>query len=412
MRALKNLSFLLKVYFIVGGIILVIFALYYNNLLIKRMHEQSIDTTRLFSRFIAIELQRVEDKDRQNFIRDIRSAIRIPFVITDKEGRPIVWSRVGIPQLADSEYSRVLDFNPAKPNDELLKRVLEKAREFDRDNEPIAISTEGYPLVVHFGQSKLTRDLAIAPYIQVVVFVLFMLFGFFGFRSLKLSEQRSIWIGMAKETAHQLGTPLSSIMGWLSIMREERQSNRCSDRFDRALEEISTDIDRLSKISSRFSKIGSRPKLEYQELTPIIVNTVRYFERRMPALKKNSTISLDIEELPLIRCSKELLEWVFENLTKNALDAIEQGEGRINIRCRMNKEKGSIEILFSDNGKGMNPRMKKEIFSPGFTTKKRGWGLGLALVKRIIEDIHRGSIKVLHTQPGEGTTFFMSLPVD
>lgn len=195
-------------------------------------------------------------------------------------------------------------------------------------------------------------------------------------------------------------------------MREERQSNRCSDRFDRALEEISTDIDRLSKISSRFSKIGSRPKLEYQELTPIIVNTVRYFERRMPALKKNSTISLDIEELPLIRCSKELLEWVFENLTKNALDAIEQGEGRINIRCRMNKEKGSVEILFSDNGKGMNPRMKKEIFSPGFTTKKRGWGLGLALVKRIIEDIHRGSIKVLHTQPGEGTTFFMSLPVD
>ena len=221
MRAIRNLSFLLKIYFIAGGILLVILALYYNNRLIERMHEQSINTTKLFSRFIAIELRQVEDKERRNFIKEIRSVIDIPFVITDAEGRPIVWSRIGIPQLPDSEYSRILDFDPENPGDKLLSKVLEKAKEFDRDYDPIPIITDRYSLVIHFGQSSLTRELAVAPYVQVGVFALFMLFGFIGFRAMKESEQRSIWIGMAKETAHQLGTPLSSLLGWLSIVRDE-----------------------------------------------------------------------------------------------------------------------------------------------------------------------------------------------
>ncbi len=412
MRVVRNLSFLLKVYFIAGGVILVLFALFYNNALIEKMHEQSVSTTRLFSKFIAIELRRVEDRERRRFIREIRSAIDIPFVITDAEGRPIVWSRIGVPHLSEKEYSRILDFDPLNPNDELLEKVLEKAKEFDRHNAPIPISTEEFSLVLHFGQSSLTRELAIAPYVQVGVFVIFMLIGLIGFRAMKQSEQRSIWIGMAKETAHQLGTPLSSLLGWLSIVREELKGLESSEKLDNALKEASADIERLSKISSRFSKIGSRPKLEYQDLASIIEDTVRYFERRRPALKINSTIKVSIEELPLVRCSRELMEWVFENLIKNSLDAIEGYKGKINIDVRMGRDKKEVEVYFSDDGKGMNPRVKKLIFSPGYTTKDRGWGLGLALVKRIIEDIHGGSIKVLDTQPGKGTTFYISLPVD
>lgn len=412
MRALKNLSFLLKLYFIVGGVILVLFALFYNSILIEKMHEQSVSTTRLFSRFIAIELRSVKDKERQKFIREIRSAIDIPFVLTDAEGRPIVWSRIGIPHLSENEYSRILDFDPSNPRDELLEKVLRKAKEFDKHNNPIPISTEDYSLVLHFGQSSLTRELAIAPYIQVGVFVVFMFIGLIGFRAMKQSEQRSIWIGMAKEAAHQLGTPLTSLLGWLSIVREELKGIDSSDKLDYALKEASADIERLGKISSRFSKIGSKPKLEYQDLASVIEDTVSYFERRRPALKINSTISMSIEELPLIRCSGELMEWVFENLIKNSLDAIENKEGRIKIDVKMSRDKGRVEIFFSDNGKGMNPGVKNLIFSPGYTTKERGWGLGLALVKRIVEEIHGGTIKVVDTQPGKGTTFFISLPVD
>jgi signal transduction histidine kinase len=217
---------------------------------------------------------------------------------------------------------------------------------------------------------------------------------------------------MAKETAHQLGTPLSSIMGWLSLIREEMASTPGSVKLAQAVEEVSIDVDRLSKISARFSKIGSAPKLDLMELVPIIEETVGYFERRRPTLRINSTITTEFEELPLIRCSRELIGWVLENMIKNSLDAIAGDEGKIHIQCRMNEREKRVEILFSDSGKGMSPGVRKRIFSPGFTTKSRGWGLGLSLVKRIVEDIHGGSIRVLQTQPGKGTTFLITFPVD
>jgi hypothetical protein len=410
MRLPRNLPFLLKVYFIVGGVILVTLALVYNNSLIRRMREQSEDMTRLFSHFLAIEFREVDDSRRQELITGIKNAINLPFVVTDSEGKPMIWARVGLPDV--DKLSRLLDFDPEHPKDPLLMQVLEKAREFDRENEPIVSERGQLYFVIHYGPSRLTRELAVAPYIQVAVFVLFMLFGFLGFRSMKIGEQRSVWVGMAKETAHQLGTPLSSIMGWIGMIREETGGTECSDRLAKALKEAETDIERLGKISARFSKIGSHPKLEYRKLTPIIEETVDYFEGRRPSLKINSTITLEIEELPLVKCSRDLMEWVFENLMKNSLDAIAGDAGKIHIRGRMNRGENRVEIEFADNGKGMSAGLKKQIFSPGFTTKSRGWGLGLALVKRIVEEFHHGSIKVLHTQPGKGTTFLITFPVD
>lgn len=411
MRAPRNLPFLLKVYFLVGSVVIVAFALIYNDSLIRRMSAQSESTTRLFSRFVAIELRQLTDANRRDFVQEIREAIPIPYIITDDVGRPVVWSEIGIP-FEGVELTRIERFNPFAPNDSLLARVLEKAREFERAHEAIPIETEHFRLRLYYGASSLSRDLAIAPYIQLGVFVVFVLFGFLGFRAVQVGEQRSIWVGMAKETAHQLGTPLSSIMGWIAMIREELAAAPHSEKLAMAIDEVSTDIDRLSGISARFSKIGSAPKLELQELSPIVEETIAYFERRRPTLVKNSTITTEFEELPLIRCSKELVGWVLENMIKNALDAIAGDAGKIHIQCRMNARERRVEMLFSDSGKGMSPGVRERVFSPGFTTKSRGWGLGLTLVRRIVEDIHGGSVRVLHTQPGKGTTFLVTFPVD
>jgi two-component sensor histidine kinase len=407
-----NLPFLLKIYFIAGTVILVTGALWYNNSLIARMKSQSEDTTRLFSKFIAIALEDVSAESSQEFIKEVRGAITLPFVLTDRSGRPVVWSGIGIKMLADDEYGRVIDFNPEQPDDPVLEDVLRTAIEFDRINDPIEVESDLLALVIHYGPSKLSRELRIAPFVQFGVFIIFVVIGLLGMRAVKTGEKRSIWVGMAKETAHQLGTPLSSIMGWLEIIRARASAEGCSGALDGPVDEASADVDRLSRISSRFSKIGSAPPLEYQKIDPVIEETVDYFERRRPALKINSTIEVDVEEMPLIRCSADLLGWVFENLIKNSLDAIDGEGGKINITGRVDRGEQAVVILFSDNGKGMSSGMKKKVFNPGFTTKSRGWGLGLALVKRIVEDIHGGSIKVANTHPGEGTTFQITFPVD
>jgi len=407
-----NLSFLLKIYLIAGTVILMAGVIWYNNNLISRMRAQSESTTRLFSRFIAIALRDVNDQTRQQFIRDVRGAITLPFVLTDRAGRPVVWNGIGVPMLSDDEYHRILDYDPSDPDDEVLEKVQRAAGEFDRINEPVSVETEEMVLEIHYGYSRLSRELQFAPFIQIGVLLLFMIFGFLMFRSLKTGEQRSIWVGMAKETAHQLGTPLSSMMGWLAIIRERAEEAGCTAELTGPIEEASDDVERLSRISSRFSKIGSIPDLEYRDISPLIRETVEYFERRRPALKIESIIEVEIEELPVIRCSADLLRWVFENLIKNSLDAIPDEGGKIRIKVGLDRENESIEVLFSDNGKGMSSSLRKRVFTPGVTTKSRGWGLGLALVRRIVEEIHGGTIRILHSQPGRGTTFRITFPVD
>ncbi len=416
MRAPRNFPFLLKVYIIAGSVIVVSFALVYNNGIIKKMSAQSAQTTRQYARFIGLQIDRLDDRSGREFIRETLRDLDAPFIITDPAGRPVIWDQqIGIATLDenDREYKRLLAYNPVAPNDSLLERVQRKAIAFDRMNEPVMIESERLRgVVLHYGPSSLSRELAVAQYVQIGVFVVFVLFGFLGFRAVKSGEQRSIWVGMAKETAHQLGTPLSSIMGWIAMIREELTASRGSEKLAMAIDEVETDVERLSKISARFSKIGSAPKLELQELAPIVDETVDYFERRRPSLKINSTITTESEELPLIRCSKELIGWVLENMIKNALDAMAGDEGKIHIQCRMNEKDRRVEILFRDSGKGMSPGVRKRVFSPGFTTKSRGWGLGLSLTKRIVEDIHGGSIRVLESQPGKGTTFLITFPVD
>jgi signal transduction histidine kinase len=198
------------------------------------------------------------------------------------------------------------------------------------------------------------------------------------------------------------------MLGWVHLIKDTAEQKGYSE-IQPSIAEMEVDLARLNKISERFSKIGSQPHLERVELRPIVERTVAYFERRMPRLKANSTITLEMEDAPAVDGNEELLEWVFENLIKNALDAMGDRGGEITISTRTGGR--HVEIQVKDTGKGIPSSMRDQVFRPGVTTKRRGWGLGLALTRRIVRDYHGGSIRIASSRPGRGTTFVVRLPV-
>ena len=247
--------------------------------------------------------------------------------------------------------------------------------------------------------------------------MLFLLVGYIGYRNIKRSEQRSIWVGMAKETAHQLGTPLSSLSGWLELIRHEVEAMPAADRdtrlthIDQMIGEMQQDMRHLDQIASRFSQIGSVPELQEEDVGAVLEETIDYFRNRGPQFGRHE-IAVELrDELPPVHINAELMSWAFENLFKNAIDAMERQTGHMRIRIGLLPEGQAVQITFQDDGRGIEPENIKRIFEPGFSTKKRGWGLGLAFVKRIVEEYHRGQISVVQSAPGAGTTFEIILPV-
>ena len=241
------------------------------------------------------------------------------------------------------------------------------------------------------------KRLASYPYIQLVVVGLFGLIGIWALLSAKRAEQNRVWVGLSKETAHQLGTPISSLMAWEEILKEKYPN-------DPLIPELNNDILRLQLVAERFSKIGSTPKLEYKDLESLIVHVTDYMTKRT---SHNIKIDYDIE-FPQLKAyiSAPLLEWVIENLLKNAIDAM-NGKGNIHILVHTIKEKAVIDV--SDTGKGIDKKDFKNVFRPGFTSKSRGWGLGLSLAQRIIQEYHHGKIYVRNSEINKGTTFRIEL---
>ncbi len=271
-------------------------------------------------------------------------------------------------------------------------------------NPPIPIRYGDYILgYYHYGDSPIIVRLQRLPLVEIAIVVLFIFLGYLGFSAIKKNEKRIIWVGMAKETAHQLGTPTSSLSGWLELLEQSREFD------EQVIREMKHDVQRLIKITERFSKIGSTPRLKSLKLKEIIDETIEYFKKRLPQQGQKIAFEVECDRSVTILGNKDLLEWTFENLIKNALDAIEKEKGIIRILVHSNHKWHYIDI--SDNGKGMDYGLRKRIFDAGFSTKKRGWGLGLSLVKRIISEYHRGKIFVLDSKPGEGTTFRIQLPV-
>ncbi len=409
----SNIRFWLKSYLFLGVALLILVVFLYTNRVIKRMEEQSHATTRLFSRFIAEVVLQVGDTGKREILHDVLSEITLPIILTDAEGRPFVWHRVGVPDPADEEFETLFAIDPRNPPPGKISKLIDLAAKFDSSNDPVPVrlgpagEIQAY---VHFGPSRLQSELRLMPFIQLALFLVFMALGFQGFRYLKISEQRSIWVGMAKETAHQLGTPLSALLGWTQLLKEEVNEGRI-EGMGALVSEMEEDLKRLNKVTERFSKIGSRPETDTINIAAVLDRTVDYFHKRLPTLKADSTLTAEYEETPLVRGNAELLEWVFENLIKNGLDALGDKGGTIEIRTRYDSGRNMVEVTVKDSGRGVPASLKQQIFSPGFTTKKRGWGLGLALTRRIVEEYHGGELKLAESQQGKGSTFLARFPI-
>jgi signal transduction histidine kinase len=407
-----NIRFWLKGYLFIGVAVLILGVLIYSNHLITRMQAQAEATTRLFARFVGNVRFEVDETGSLSLLQEVMKETNLPIIVTVFEGRPIAWHHVPVEPMTDEDFEIIKTMNPNDPPPGKISKLIELVHQYDRLNRPIPVEVVGMEREggwIHYGSSPLERELRYMPMIQLGLFLVFMGVAIQGLRYLKLGEQRSIWVGMAKETAHQLGTPLSALLGWTQLLKDKVSKGRY-DELEDSLQEMEVDLSRLSKVTERFSKIGSRPELETVEVMPVLERTVSYFHRRLPRLENNSTIVLKSAECPPIYGNEELLEWVFENLIKNGLDAIGDREGKIEISTLVGKSQKFVEIHIKDTGKGIPPAHRQQVFRPGFTTKQRGWGLGLALTRRIVEDYHNGSLKLLDTRKGKGTTFSVRLP--
>lgn len=276
--------------------------------------------------------------------------------------------------------------------DEVLKKELSKMK---AQNEPIRIDIPGgdYQLL-YYRESSILRNLRLYPLIQLFVIIVFILVAYFAFNATQRAEQNQVWVGMSKETAHQLGTPISSLMAWIEILKLQNIDETLIKEFEK-------DTERLERITERFSKIGSKPELFPTNLINTLSSTINYLKTRSSnkVVFKTSFSEQDIIETPL---NAALFSWVIENLCKNAIDAMENN-GTISIN--VHKKENQIVIDVTDTGKGVPKSQFKTIFQPGYSTKKRGWGLGLSLAKRIIENYHNGKIFIKWSEIGKGTTF-------
>ena len=306
---------------------------------------------------------------------------KIPYILTDESGRI---------QRSHLIPSKVVDHPELR-----MKAIMKLARQ----NQPLEINTpRSGKYILFYGNSQLLNWLIIFPYAQLAVVAVFVIFTFVTFRIGKRDEQNRVWIGLAKETAHQLGTPISSLMGWMEYLRSQPIDQS-------AVEEMSNDLTRLIKVADRFGKIGSETTLTETNLNEVVGSCVHYFKTRIP--RKVTLTYNGLAMAPItVRLNGALFEWVVENLLKNALDAL-QGFGNIEVILSEDHDNAYVDVR--DTGKGIAKSNWKTIFEPGYTTKTRGWGLGLSLSKRIIEEYHEGKIGVVESELGSGTTIRISI---
>jgi anti-sigma regulatory factor (Ser/Thr protein kinase) len=299
----------------------------------------------------------------------------IPVILTDENDSIISSGNFDNARLRDADY---------------LKSQLAKIK---KKNNPIFIDLgNDHRNLIYYKDSIILTQLNYYPYVQTGIIVLFILFAFLAFSSSRKADDNQVWVSMSKETAHQLGTPTSSLAGWVEILHHKYPEITLT-------KEISLDVDRLEKITERFSRIGAKPALARENIISIITGTVDYLKSRTSSRVKYR-FGFDPSGEIIIPVNSALLEWVFENISKNAIDSM---EGNGEIIYTISETEKNIMIDISDTGKGIPKRSFKKIFNPGYTTKQRGWGLGLSLARRIIEEFHKGKIYVRHSEPGKGS---------
>lgn len=379
-------EFRFRMVLLICALLIISATLWYSNLLAKKLAFEERKRMQLLANTYE-RLNNVEDGSDYTFLLDIiQDNKTVPLILTDKEFN-IAGSRNfdSIKSLDSSYMKRELRFMLAK-------------------GDTIGIKYQGNTIqYICYKDSTLLSELKYYPYVQLLIICIFLAVAYFAFFSSQRSIQNQLWVGMAKETAHQIATPLSSLGGWVDYLAEKEIPATIKEKV---LPEMNHDLERLSIITDRFSKIGSQPELVIKPISESVSDAVNYMKRRAPS-KVQIELKDETNMNVLIAHNPSLMNWVIENLIRNALDAMSES-GTINVRIQ--RENKAVIIDVQDSGKGMEAKDFKNVFKPGFSTKKRGWGIGLALCKRIVEDYHKGSIEVLNSEIGKGTTFRIQLP--
>ena len=414
----------LKTILFVGGSLLVVAVFVFTQSAVTRLSREVSKTSELLARVAAqATLPSTINPQVQRVLGELAQGISFPIVITDTTGTPRAWSHIAVkgedvsPGSLDSLASG-LAISPAIL--ERVERVKKESKTLDRVHDPFELrQSPQSPLMghLHYGNPPVLEQLRWMPLLAVAGTGLLLLLGLSGLAGIRAAEKRVIWVGMAKETAHQLGTPLSSLMGWVELLRAHSESAGVGgavtisrDELDETLADMEGDIDRLNKVAQRFSHIGSAPQLVLQDVVPVVREAVQYVRRRTPQSTGAVEVRERYEEVPPINLNRELLEWVLENLLSNALTALDKPQGVIEVVVERRAHTEEVEISVTDNGRGMSREEQGRAFEPGYSTKRRGWGLGLALARRVVEEYHAGRILIRPSAPGEGTSMVIRFP--
>ena len=395
-----------KVVFLAISLVLVALFLYISNNLVKDLAEQERERMEIWANAtrelatmgsggeVDADGNPIETgtTDVEFLFGIIQGNHNIPVLLVDDQDNILDHRNFRLPEPVDS-----LSFEISPANLEYLNKKLRHLKNTENKIEiQIDESTTQY---LYYEDSTLLRRLSYFPYIQLAVLILFFAIAYFALMSIKRAEQNKVWGGLSKETAHQLGTPISSLMAWMQLLESMGVDKSIVTDMDK-------DVKRLSTIADRFSKIGSMPDKELTSINEAVVSSLEYMRARIPK-RVDLHIHTNDQTNNGVMLSQTLFAWVMENLTKNAVDAMD-GEGRLDITVEDSPH--NAVILVKDTGKGIPRKNFKNVFTPGFTTKKRGWGLGLTLVKRIIEEYHNGQIYIKESEVGKGTTFCIELP--
>ena len=375
-----------KIILVVAAVLIAVASLFISHYLVRDLSVQERQKMEVWAEAMRTLNNADENTDLNLVLKVIDENNTIPVIVLNSSGEAVIFRNV---DLSGDDYDDSLRHAAT-----LRRKWLEAGQ-----NIKINLGDEGNSEYnnVCYDESVMIKRLSSWPFVQLGIVMVFVVVAIFALLTSKRAEQNKVWVGLSKETAHQLGTPISSLMAWTEILRETYPD-------DSLLPEMDKDVKRLQLIADRFSKIGSLPELVPTSLTLVMTHVVEYMNRRTSA--KVNMISDFPEEDVIVDVNASLFEWVIENLCKNAVDAME-GEGTITLHVEKADDKAIIEV--ADTGKGIKKKDLRNVFTPGFTTKKRGWGLGLSLAKRIVEEYHKGRIFVKNSELGKGTTFRIEL---
>lgn len=371
---------------VVAAVVIAVASLVVSHFLVRDLADEERNRMEVWAEAMRTLNNADENTDLSLVLKVINENNSIPVIVMDKDGQAQTFRNIDI---AGKDYA------------DSLRQAAILGKQLLAQNKNIKIvldeKTNDY-LLVCYDESRMIRRLSVYPYVQLGIVMIFVVIAIFALLTSKRAEQNKVWVGLSKETAHQLGTPISSLMAWIEILRMNYPD-------DELIPEIDKDVKRLQLIADRFSKIGSLPEPVPASLNTVVDHVIDYMDRRTS--KKVRMIKDFPNHDIIIKMNPQLFEWVIENLSKNAVDAMGADGGQIAIHVDETDEVAIVEV--SDTGKGIKKKNLKNVFRPGFTTKKRGWGLGLSLAKRIVEEYHHGKIWVKSSEIGKGTTFRIEL---